>query len=47
MDFRSIVTYLSMKELNAREIYTDMNDTKGNPSKIWEEFHFDALELSQ
>jgi hypothetical protein len=29
MDLRSIVTYLSMKDMNAREIYADMNDTLG------------------
>jgi hypothetical protein len=29
MDLRSIVTYLSMKGMNAREIYTGANDTLG------------------
>jgi hypothetical protein len=29
MDLRSIVPYLSMKDMNAREIYADMNDTLG------------------
>jgi hypothetical protein len=29
MDFRSIVTYLSIKDINAREIYPDMNDALG------------------
>jgi hypothetical protein len=29
MDLRSIVTYLSIKDMNAREIYADMNDTLG------------------
>jgi hypothetical protein len=29
MDLRSIVTHLSMKDMNAREIYTNMNDTLG------------------
>jgi hypothetical protein len=29
MDLRSIVTYLSMKDMNTREIYADMNDTLG------------------
>jgi hypothetical protein len=29
MDLRSILTYLSIKDMNAREIYTDMNDTLG------------------
>jgi hypothetical protein len=27
MDLRSIVIYLSMKDVNAKEIYADMNDT--------------------
>jgi hypothetical protein len=26
MDLRSILTYLSMKDMNAKEIYADMND---------------------
>jgi hypothetical protein len=29
MDLRSIVTYLSIKDMNARELGTDMNDTLG------------------
>jgi hypothetical protein len=29
MDLCSIVTYLSMKDMNARGIYADMNDTLG------------------
>jgi hypothetical protein len=29
MDLRSIATYLSMKDIKAREIYADMNDTLG------------------
>jgi hypothetical protein len=29
MDLCSIVTYVSMKEMNAREIYVDINDTHG------------------
>jgi hypothetical protein len=29
MDLRSIATYLSMKDMNAREIFPDMNDTLG------------------
>jgi hypothetical protein len=29
MDLPLIITYLSMKDMNAREIYTDMNDTLG------------------
>jgi hypothetical protein len=29
MDLRSIVTSLSMKDMNARESYADMNDTFG------------------
>jgi hypothetical protein len=29
MDLRLIVTDLSMKDMNAREIYADMNDTLG------------------
>jgi hypothetical protein len=29
MDLRSIVTYLSMKDMNAKEIYADMNDILG------------------
>jgi phage-related protein len=29
MDLRSIVTYLSAKDMNARKIYADMNDTLG------------------
>jgi hypothetical protein len=29
MDLRPIVTYLSTKDMNAREIYADMNDTHG------------------
>jgi hypothetical protein len=29
MDLHSIVTYLSMKDMNPREIYTDMNDILG------------------
>jgi hypothetical protein len=29
VNLRSIVTYLAMKEMNAREMYTDMNDILG------------------
>jgi hypothetical protein len=29
MDLRSIVTYFSKKDMNARETYADMNDTLG------------------
>jgi hypothetical protein len=29
MDFRSVVIYLSMKDMNAKEIHADMNDTFG------------------
>jgi hypothetical protein len=29
MDLRSIVIYLSMKDMNAREIYTDITSTLG------------------
>jgi hypothetical protein len=29
MDFRSIVTYPSVKDMNARESYADMNDSLG------------------
>jgi pyruvate dehydrogenase complex dehydrogenase (E1) component len=29
MDLHPIVTYLSMKDMNAREIDADMNDTLG------------------
>jgi hypothetical protein len=32
MGLRSIVTYLPMKDVNAREIYADLNDTLGTDS---------------